>query len=122
MNIREQIEKEITDKVMTKLASEKVELGLKQDAEKLNSVYFSTTDTVNSILKSLSNDARRADSAIDKALKTANEMKSMVAKLEKAAKDLGINVDNMAELKDMKTAIKDSTDYVSYKKTLQSII
>ena len=122
MNLREKIEQEITDKVMTKLASEKVELGLKQDAEKLNSMYFSTTDTVNSILKSLSNDARRADSAIDKALKTANEMKSMVAKLEKAAKDLGINVDNMPELKDMKTAIKDSTDYVSYKKTLKSII
>ena len=34
MNLREQIEKEITDKVMTKLASEKVELGLVDDLEK----------------------------------------------------------------------------------------
>ena len=31
MNLREQIEKEITDKVMTKLASEKVELGIIDD-------------------------------------------------------------------------------------------
>ena len=34
MNLREQIEKEITDKVMTKLASEKVELGLLDEIKK----------------------------------------------------------------------------------------
>ena len=34
MNLREQIEKEITDKVMTKLASQKVELGLIDDLNK----------------------------------------------------------------------------------------
>ena len=34
MNLREKIEKEITEKVMTKLASEKVELGLVDDLEK----------------------------------------------------------------------------------------
>ena len=39
MNLREQIEKEITDKVMTKLASEKVELGLIDDLEKLRKEY-----------------------------------------------------------------------------------
>ncbi len=33
MNLREQIEKEITEKVMTKLASEKVELGIIQDLQ-----------------------------------------------------------------------------------------
>ena len=39
MNIREQIEKEITDKVMTKLASERVELGLIDDLQKLQQEY-----------------------------------------------------------------------------------
>ena len=34
MNLREQIEKEITEKVMVKLASEKVELGLIDDLDK----------------------------------------------------------------------------------------
>ena len=34
MNLREQLEKEITDKVMTKLASERVELGLIDDYNK----------------------------------------------------------------------------------------
>ena len=34
MNLREQIEKEITEKVMVKLASEKVELGLVDDLKK----------------------------------------------------------------------------------------
>lgn len=34
MNLREQIEKEITEKVMTKLASQKVELGLIDDLDK----------------------------------------------------------------------------------------
>ena len=33
MNLREQIEKEITEKVMIKLASEKIELGLIDDLE-----------------------------------------------------------------------------------------
>ena len=40
MNLREQIEKEITDKVMTKLASEKVELGIVDNIEKsVNRIY-----------------------------------------------------------------------------------
>ena len=34
MNLREQIEKEITEKVMVKLASEKIELGLIDDVKK----------------------------------------------------------------------------------------
>ena len=39
MNLREKIEKEITDKVMTKLASERVELGLIDDIKKLNNEF-----------------------------------------------------------------------------------
>ena len=106
----------------TELKSEKVELGLRQDAEKLNTIYYSKTDTANSNLKALSSEARAAMTNIDQALKAANEMKGLVSKLEKAAKELGIDVNNMEELKSMKRAIKDSSEYESYKKVLKSII
>jgi len=106
----------------TELKSEKVELGLRQDAEKLNNIYYSKTDTANSNLKALSSEARAAMTNIDQALKAVSEMKSLVSKLEKAAKELGIDVNNMQELKSMKVAIKDSSEYESYKKVLKSII
>lgn len=106
----------------TELASEKVELGLRQDAEKLNTIYYSKTDTANSNIKALSSEARAAMTNIDQALKAVSEMKSLVSKLEKAAKELGIDVNNMQELKSMKVAIKDSSEYESYKKVLKSII
>ena len=106
----------------TELKSEKVELSLRQDAEKLNNIYYSKTDTANSNLKALSSEARAAMTNIDQALKAVSEMKSLVSKLEKAAKELGIDVNNMQELKSMKVAIKDSSEYESYKKVLKSII
>ena len=106
----------------TELKSEKVELGLRQDAEKLNTIYYSKTDTANSNIKALSSEARAAMTNIDQALKAVSEMKSLVSKLEKAAKELGIDVNNMQELKSMKVAIKDSSEYESYKKVLKSII
>ena len=48
MNIREQIEKEITDKVMTKLASERVKLGLVDDLKKLNTEAIETEKLLSS--------------------------------------------------------------------------
>ena len=106
----------------TELASQKVELGLKQDAEKLNKVYYGKTDTANSHLKGVSSEARAALSNIDQALKASNEMKSLISKLEKTAKDLGINVDKMPELQEMKRAVVESKEYEEYRKTLQKLV
>jgi len=64
MNLREQIEKEITDKVMTKLASERVELGLVQDILK-------DTETMRNKLNSLTNKASKLSSDYDKVIKMA---------------------------------------------------
>ena len=64
MNLREQIEKEITDKVMTKLASEKVELGLVQDILK-------DTETMRNKLDALTNKASKLSSDYDKVIKIA---------------------------------------------------
>jgi hypothetical protein len=106
----------------TELKSEKVELGLKQDAEKLNKVYYGKTDTANSHIKKVSSEARAAISNIDQALKATNEMKSLISKLEKTAKDLGINVDALPELREMKIAVAESKDYEDYRQSLQRLI
>jgi len=49
MNLREQLEKEITNKVMTKLASEKVELGLIDDNLKMYDKALSEFDKASQI-------------------------------------------------------------------------
>jgi hypothetical protein len=46
------------------LKSEKVELASVQEIGKLANEYYSNTDTVNSIIKGLLSEARRADSKI----------------------------------------------------------
>ena len=120
MNLREQIEKEITDKVMTKLSSEKVELSLIDDAKKLNSVYFGKTDNANSRLKSLASESRAIIAVIDEALKASEKMPSLISKLETMAKDLGIKV-KIEEVESMKLAVKESKEYKDYKKKLESL-
>ena len=92
MNLREQIEKEITEKVMTKLASEKVELGLIDDLEKLRKEYsklaiaaIQEKSKIQSNAKKLVSDLEKAKKAKDAAVKKNEVIKS-------AAKNLGIDV------------------------------
>lgn len=123
MNILKNVMNKIAESdKKTELASQKVELGLKQDAEKLNKVYYGKTDTANSHIKKVSSEARAAISNIDQALKATNEMKSLISKLEKTAKDLGINVDALPELREMKIAVAESKDYEDYRQSLQRLI
>jgi len=83
MNLREQIEKEITDKVMTKLASEKVELGLlddiKKDMKTANQGAMKAID--------MANDAKKP---AEQSLKLNKELFKKLTKAEKMAKDLGV--------------------------------
>ena len=65
MNLREQIEKEITEKVMVKLASEKVELGLIDD---LKSGY-------KSVIKDYNKQNQDAQSALSELKKIAASTK-----------------------------------------------
>jgi len=92
MNLREQIEKEITDKVMTKLASEKVELGLLDDLQ----------NEYNAALKDYDKQKKDAQSALSELKKIAENSKKTELKLmdwlvsfnkaEASAKDLGLNL------------------------------
>lgn len=92
MNLREQIEKEITDKVMTKLASEKVELGLIDDLNK-------EVSKINKAKKEITNEANKIGKLIFSfrdVLNNYNTIKyiDLIGKYTKAAKDLGLKIDN----------------------------
>lgn len=109
MNLREQIEKEITDKVMTKLASERVELNIVGDIKKdtanidkqlqnvqriidnIDKLWGSLNSAVSDVenmktqLKNITGAQANLGGSMQDALKTGD-------KAEKLAKDLGLDV------------------------------
>ena len=73
MNIREQIEKEITDKVMTKLASERVELAnIKTIISEYRQINSSASNAGGFILK--------AKQTLNKSLKSMQGLKKEMAR------------------------------------------
>ena len=96
MNLREQIEKEITDKVMTKLASEKVELNKLKDFTSSFDKFFKVYNLDELDLA--------VENSIDKLKKNYNESASALSnvdknyqELRKAALDLGLDVPKKQE-------------------------
>ena len=116
--ISKKIINKISQEDKTELKSEKVELASVQEIGKLANEYYSNTDTVNSIIKGLLSEARRADSKLDQAIKSANKMESIVTEVQKQAQELGINPNNIKELQSAKLAIQEAREY----KQVQSII
>ena len=92
MNLREQIEKEITAKVMTKLASEKVELGAIQDLEKLQDETSGFFDKLDNALVNAKAELSQAISIGKKALPVAKEAYKLRQEVESLAQDLGIDL------------------------------
>lgn len=104
MNLREQIEKEITDKVMTKLASEKVELGLTDDLKKLNTeaieiakLLSSQSSDLYKLFQEARNIANKFNGLNDKRNDEVKKGKAIFKELnlkldaiQKQAKDLGL--------------------------------
>lgn len=105
MNLREQIEKEITDKVMTKLASEKVELFRVDDTIKLYDKGLKKISEANKLKQKLR-------SAYSEALIILQA--NVPAQLDDSIKkliDLGIN-DKANELKSLKQkSLKTASEY-----------
>jgi predicted nucleic acid-binding Zn-ribbon protein len=108
--------------IQTELKSEKVELALVDDLEKLNNSYLSDTDTANSKIKGLLSDARSIESKIESALKNVSKIKSAISKVEQSAKDLGIKTSNIKELETANTILKDSNDYKQILSSLKKLI
>ena len=120
MNLREQIEKEITDKVMTKLASEKVELGLIDDLKKLGSEASKISELIRSQSSDLSklfleirnstdkfnslNDNRNNE--IKKGKTIFQELNSKLDTIQKQAKDLGLSPKDIPNYSKSQSAIE----------------
>tara|TARA_B110000858_G_scaffold158809_1_gene182106 strand:- start:252 stop:596 length:345 start_codon:yes stop_codon:yes gene_type:complete len=83
MNLREQIEKEITEKVMVKLASEKIELGLIDDVKK------EMGEANKGAMKAIDL-AESAKTPAEKSLKLNKSLLEKIAKTKKAAIELGV--------------------------------
>lgn len=118
---KEQIIADITAKVEAKLASHKVELSVKDDAKELVSKYYALTDTINSKFIGVSKEVRALIDQISSAEKLVNIMPQVVTKYETLAKELGIDVNNIQELKSMKLAIKDISQYKTLASKLKSL-
>ena len=104
MNIREQIEKEITDKVMTKLGTHKVELGLIDDIKKemgaANQGAMRAIDL-----------AESAKTPAEKSLKLNKSLLEKIGKTKKAAIELGVT-DVLKLLQTQEKQVKDNIDSI----------
>lgn len=115
MNLREQIEKEITEKVMTKLASERIELGTIDDLRKLadeSKKLIKEIETFETKIKSerkilfkTVNDYNSMSNKLDEIEKQKNplskRMGSLIDEIRKSSKDLGLNpntIDGIQEI------------------------
>ena len=101
MNLREQLEKEITDKVMTKLASERVELGLIDDAKDQNEKTRKINTNLFNAGKKFLDAKNSLDGFIKEAQNIYNKGVSVDEKIGKAAKDLGLNISDVKEAKQL---------------------
>ena len=94
-----------------KLAKHEVQLSIKDNASKLVTSYYGLTDNVDSKYSGILKEVRGLIDKIDEAIKVSNEMPNVITKYEQLAKELGIDVNNIQELKDMKLAVKDVAQY-----------
>lgn len=105
----------------TNLAKHEIELSIKDDAKQLVTKYYGLTDTINSKYSAIQKEIRVLTEKIDEANKLANEMPKVISKYENLAKELGIDVNNIQELKDMKLAVKDIAQYKTLASKLKSL-
>ena len=109
MNLREQIEKEITDKVMTKLASEKVELNLMTKMEEFEYELSRSTTDFAQLVNDFTTKAKKEKQRIEKVLKIA---KSQADEAVKRIKELGLNPNDLPVNKKLRNTIKDTESFL----------
>jgi ATP-dependent Lon protease len=109
MNLREQIEKEITDKVMTKLASEKVELNLMTKMEEFEYELSRSTTDFAQLVNDFTTKAKKEKQRIEKVLKIA---KSQADDAVKKIKEFGLNPNDLPVNKKLRNTIKDTESFL----------
>ena len=116
MNLREKIEKEITEKVMTKLASQRVELGLVDDLEKaitklsnlrdgaygLNKDVLGLQQKLKPLLKEKEEHIAGLKGSLSFVKKAEQNIQAKFNELSKSATDLGISVNKLPVYKKYK--------------------
>jgi len=112
MNLREKIEKEITNKVMTKLASEKVELASVGEYERgaySQDIWIDQltqwAERIDKTKKELERYVENAEFVNKEALKGIKKVMNQEASIEKAIKDLGLSAP--ADYEQAKKRIRD---------------
>jgi hypothetical protein len=122
-NIEEQVMIEKIKSVIQKneLKTQKVELGLIDDAKALSNEYYTKTDSLNSNLTSLYKEVRNALDKIDALEGLVSKMPKVSDDINKMAKELGIEVSNIQELKSMQLAMKEIKEYSSLKAKLKTL-
>ena len=119
MNLREKIEKDITEKVMIKLASERVDLGTIDDLRKLTNeskklikeieTFETKIKSERKILFKTVNDYNSMSNKLDEIEKQksplSKRMGTLIDEIRKTSKDLGLNpntIDGMKEVYNVK--------------------
>ena len=93
------------------LSAQKVELGLVDDLDKLNTSYFSETDKANSKIKGILSEARGVESILEKAIKFAERVEPIKSKIEQQAKELGVDPKNISSLKGANIVLNNVSEY-----------
>jgi len=122
MRTQRRVFEKLSEPTKVELASERIELSDVDDLKKLNTLYYKNTGTANSKIKGLLSEARSAETKIEEALKAANKMEALISKVQKIAKELGIDENRIEELKDAKGAAKEAKEYKSVLKTIKQFI
>lgn len=103
--MKEQIIKEITEKVMVKLEAHKVELGLIDDIENESKAYINKADKNLTAFYKIQNEFRPY-------INEGNSILSKIQKVEKSAKELGLDLPNKITQisKDIEELLKELKD------------
>lgn len=105
-----------------KLSSERVELGLVQDADRAIADFFQSYDTAVSAIKGALQSLRGAGVAFEKADGKASNLEDFKSKLEQSAKELGVSGKDWAVTKDIDIALKTAKEVAIYIKTINKAI
>lgn len=100
------------------LEANKVELSLVDDLDSLNNSYYTDTDSANGLIKGLLSDARKVESKIEQAIKSADKMPKLISEVKKSIKGLGINESSVKQLGESERAFNESKEY---KKVLSKV-
>lgn len=113
-NILSKIEK-------VELAEVNVELSLADDAKELADKYYRLTDNIDANFAGVLQGVNKLITQISEAEKLSNDMPKLISKYEQVAKEIGIDVNNIADLQSLKRAVKDVDQYKDLANKLKSL-